>query len=43
MSRFENFFRLSVASLVRDRLLHLLFVLAVLSLFLIPAFSLFSP
>ncbi|HBA87480.1 MAG TPA: hypothetical protein DCZ75_05680 [Geobacter sp.] len=28
--------------MVRDRLLHLLFVLAVLSLFLIPAFSLFS-
>ena len=42
MSVFENFFRLSVASLVRDRLLYLLFSLALLALLLIPAFSLFS-
>ena len=42
MSTFENFFRLSVASLLRDRLLYLLFSLALLALLLIPAFSLFS-
>jgi len=42
MSTFENFFRLSVASLLRDRLLYLLFSLALLALLLIPAFSMFS-
>lgn len=42
MSTFENFFRLSVASLLRDRFLYLLFSLALLALLLIPAFSLFS-
>lgn len=42
MSVFENFFRLSVTALVRDRLLYLLFSLALLALFLIPAFSMFS-
>ncbi|WP_224962054.1 ABC transporter permease [Geomonas subterranea] len=42
MSTFENFFRLSVASLLRDRFLYLLFCLALLALILIPAFSLFS-
>jgi Cu-processing system permease protein len=42
MSIFENFFRLSVASLVRDRLLYLLFSLALITLLLVPAFSMFS-
>lgn len=42
MSTFENFFRLSLASLVRDRLLYLVFSLALLALVLIPAFSMFS-
>jgi len=42
MSTFENFFRLSVASLLRDRLLYLLFSLALLAIVLIPAFSMFS-
>lgn len=42
MSMFENFFRLSVAALVRDRLMYLLFSMALLALFLIPAFSTFS-
>ncbi|QWV95058.1 ABC transporter permease [Geomonas oryzisoli] len=42
MSIFENFFRLSVFSLVRDRFLYLLFSLALIALLLIPAFSMFS-
>lgn len=42
MSVFENFFRLSIASLVRDRILYLLFSIALLTLLLIPAFSTFS-
>lgn len=42
MDTFENLYRLSVASLVRDRLLYLIFSLAVLALVLIPPFSMFS-
>lgn len=42
MSVFQNFFRLSVLSLVRDRLLHLLFSLGLLALLLVPAFSMFT-
>jgi len=42
MTTFENFFKLGVASLVRDRLLYLLCSLALLALLLVPAFSIFS-
>lgn len=42
MSTFENFFRLSLASLLRDRLLYLLCSLALLALVIVPAFSMFS-
>ncbi|UFS69712.1 ABC transporter permease [Geomonas sp. RF6] len=42
MSTFENFFRLSITSLLRDRLLYLLLSLAFLVLLLIPLFSMFS-
>lgn len=42
MSSFDNFFRLGIVSLLRDRLLYLILSLALLVLVLIPAFSSFS-